>query len=579
MKEVGRRTRSRWVTLVLVFLSTVTIYSCAKQGFPSGGPKDTEPPVALSCHPDNESRNFDRTQFYVEFNEYVVLKDATNNVLVSPPLKTKPEYSTRKKGILVRLSDTLQPNTTYLFQFKDAIADFTEGNVLSSFEYVFSTGESMDTMMLAGRVLQARNGKPWEEAVSVMAYKESRFEADSADTIAIWGQPDLVTRTDKEGNFAFHYIPSDRYRMVALADKNRDLRAAASEAIAWDTTFYRSTSQVDSNDIPVLPISAPDTRRQRLLKAEFKDKGHVVVSTALPMQAPTLTGDSVIWRKNTIGDTMHLWLVDRSVDSLRVVLSDSASALCDTLRLRYTAPSSKRGRNKQNSKPLEQPLMRALCAGNNAYYDDLWLDFTNPIASTADSLTATVMNLKDSTIAQCTIELDSTGLKARLMASLVSEGKYRIHLRDSLFTDIYGTPSDSLTFTLSPKDYGILNMQIVNQTGIPLVVELLDSRDTMMDYKLVGTDGGAVQFTHVKAGEYRIRAILDADSNGTWTTGDYRLGRQPERFLMYEKSLQLREKWEMEEKWTVRVETKKAERLKTLPKGFGTDNGLPKIRK
>ena len=157
--------RKLLIPCLLALLAT----ACAKQGFPSGGPKDTAPPVPVGCQPANESRNFDGNRFFVEFDEYVVLKDAANNVLVSPPLKQTPEYKTKGRGFVVQMADTLQPNTTYLFQFKEAIADFTEGNVLPSYEYVFSTGDAMDTMMLAGSVLQARNGKPWTETVSVLA--------------------------------------------------------------------------------------------------------------------------------------------------------------------------------------------------------------------------------------------------------------------------------------------------------------------------------------------------------------------------------------------------------------------------
>lgn len=148
------------------------------------------PPAALGCKPANESRNFNDNEFYIQFDEYVVLKNASENILVSPPMKQKPEFTTKGKGILVKLNDTLQENTTYLFQFKEAIADFTEGNLLPSYEYVFSTGEAMDTMSLGGQVLNARNGKPWKETVTVMAYKDPESDVVALDdTIATLSSP------------------------------------------------------------------------------------------------------------------------------------------------------------------------------------------------------------------------------------------------------------------------------------------------------------------------------------------------------------------------------------------------------
>ena len=77
--------------LIIAFL----LQACAKQGMPSGGPKDTAPPKVLAVTPENKTTNFNATGFSISFDEYVVLKDAENNILVSPPLKTKPEYRTK----------------------------------------------------------------------------------------------------------------------------------------------------------------------------------------------------------------------------------------------------------------------------------------------------------------------------------------------------------------------------------------------------------------------------------------------------------------------------------------------------
>ena len=172
--------RNTIIGVVLALLLTA-IAGCAKQGYPSGGPKDEQPPKVVGTKPANESRNFDSRQFSIAFDEYIVVKNAENNVFISPPMREKPEFVTKGMRLVVKLNDTLQPDATYLFQFKGAIVDFTEGNVLPSFEYVFSTGERMDTMMLAGRVLAARDGKPWKEAVTVMAYNVIEARREKAE--------------------------------------------------------------------------------------------------------------------------------------------------------------------------------------------------------------------------------------------------------------------------------------------------------------------------------------------------------------------------------------------------------------
>ena len=524
----------RIVPLLAFWVLLLAVSGCAKQGYPSGGPKDTKAPKAVASKPQNETRNFKTRQFFIEFDEYVVLKDADNNVLVSPPMKQKPEYSTRGMGVVVKLRDTLRENTTYLFQFKEAIADFTEGNVLPSYEYVFSTGDAMDTLMLAGRVLNARNGKPWDEVLTVMGYRGD-------DTL-----PDLVTRTDKQGNFAFHYIPEGSYRLVALVDKNRDLRVGDDEAVAWDTLRYAAADSVDSSRMAQLHISAPDRRAQRVLKAEFKSRGRIVVSTLLPMQHPVLEGEPVEWRLGTKGDTLNIWCRNELCDSTVLILTDEG--LNDTLRLRYRAPKPRRG-HMQQQQPTAEPLMRSLCSGNAAFYDDLRLAFSAPVHAAKDSLQAEIMSLKDSTVKYCDIELDSNGLQARLATSLHSEENYRVRIADSLFADLYGHATDSLTFTLTPKDYGILTLHVDNQTGHALVIEVLDSKDTVVAQQPL--NDATLRFSHLPAAEYRLRAVVDRNANGRWTPGDYRLNRQPEECLFYEKTLKLREKWELEERWSV----------------------------
>ncbi len=540
--------RNTIIGVVLTLLLTA-VAGCAKQGYPSGGPKDETPPKAVAAKPANESRNFAGRQFSIAFDEYVTVKDADNNILISPPMRQKPEFTTKGKRLVVKINDTLQPNTTYLFQFKGAIVDFTEGNVLPSFEYVFSTGERMDTMMLAGRVLNARDGKPWKEPVTVMAYKVKGDEPDGAlDTVATANQPDFITRSDKDGVFAFHYVPAGNYRLVALEDKNRDLRLGRGEAAAWEPTTVQAADSIDSATVTLLRISAPDRRVQRVAKAEFTAKGRATIVTVMPMQSPSLEGDSVVWRLNDRRDTMSVWFRNAACDSARLVLSDTA--LQDTLKLRYKAPKMgrrRRGAAKQNQ---AEPMVKALCSGTSAFYDDLRLAFTVPVTAMADGAQAEVMRLKDSSVAQYALTLDSNGLGARIEATLRSGEEYSVRLREKLFTDIFGHGSDSLVFKLTPQDYGTLVFHLVNRTGSPVVLDVLDDKDTVVASRSV-TASAEVRIPHLKAGTYRVRAVLDTDGNGAWSPGDYWTGSQPEYVIYYSKSLQVREKWEMEERWTL----------------------------
>lgn len=550
MKRHARITAPQLLCVAALLATMMAAVSCARQGYPTGGPKDVLPPRVVATTPDNGSHDFYRQQFTITFNEYVVLKNASDNIIVSPPLKNKADYTVKGKSLLVTLHDTLLPNTTYLFQFKEALADFTEGNLLTSYEYAFSTGATLDSLMLEGTLRDARSGKPLAEAVSVAAYKEDSL-GTRADTVALWRKPDYVTLSDREGRYAFHYMAAGRYRVVAFGDKNRNLRVDADEAVAWCDSATSATPRHDSLRQPLpLRLSTPAAQRQRITTSTMPEQGHIVVTTAAPLQHPSVEGTPSVWRLNTRRDSLTVWCLDGKADSATLIISDTL--LQDTLHLRYQAPKGK-GRRRNDSEKPSAPLMKALCQGSNAHYDDLRLAFRNPIAKTDDTLRVTVTHLKDSSMSHYSVTVDSTGLTARINATLTAGDEYSMLLPQGLFSDIYGTVSDSLSFRLKPKDYGTLTLHIDNRCAAPLVVEVLDSRDTVVQQMSTQSLGkpATLRFTHLAAGNYRLRAIVDSDNNGRWTPGDYRTGRHPETTILFDKTLALREKWEMEERWTI----------------------------
>ena len=405
----------------------------------------------------------------------------------------------------------------------------------------------MDTMMMAGRITDARKGKPWKETVTVMAYKDPESDVVALeDTIATFVQPDFVTRADKEGNFAFHYIPAGKYQLVAVEDKNRNLMVDADEAVAWLDQPVATTDSVDSSRLAMMRLSEPVLSRQRVVSSTMPAKGRIVIVTSLPLRTPSVQGEQTVQHLSPTRDTLTLWCINPTCDSTVIILRDTN--LNDTLRLRYSKP--RRGRQGV-VQPAAEPLMRSLCKGNNAYYDDLQLAFTNPIVRKAEDLRAEVTSKKDSSRTTCTVTLDSSGLRARINANLKADEDYQIRIPAAMFTDIYGNTTDTMLFSLKPKDYAILTVHIDNRTGLPLVVELLDSKDSaILSHPLTGS--GTVRFDHFPGGNYRLRAVLDTDGNGQWTTGSYPLRRQPEEFIHYEKPLQLRERWEVEERWEVK---------------------------
>lgn len=550
------------VVAIYIIIGMLAVVSCAKQGYPSGGPSDKTPPVVLSTLPANESLNFADNSFFIAFDEYVVVKDADNNILVSPPMKTKPSYSTKGRGIRVDIKDSLQPNTTYLFQFKNAIADFNEGNLLPSFEYVFSTGSSIDSMQLKGRVLDALTGAPRKEVVSVMLYK---IEGAVDDSVVAKENPLYVTRCDDKGNFEFHYIQPGRYKVLALEDGDKNLRLGNVEAVAfadslWTAVATRSkeadSSANDSAKVQkapadaVLLMSEPTTEVQRIIFSEFRTKGLALVATLHPLQAPSITPlcDSLHWRLNAKGDSIQLWTVAEGVDSMKFVLNDP-SGIQDTLRLRYR-PSKKMGAAAANQ---TMPLARVSVGSQMAFYDTVRLIFANPITACQPDAMVLVTDLGDSSMRQCGLTLEADGLSAKVLYGVQPGHKYNFLFAKGLFTDIYGTKTDSLmltTETTTAADYGNLALN-VSSDWQNLIVELLDEKDGVVRRVVVYEPKTTVRFEHLKEGKYRVRAIVDANGDGQWTPGDYWQRLQPEKVFYFGKTMDLRKNWDFEENWTI----------------------------
>ena len=203
--------------------------ACASIGNPSGGARDEDPPRFISASPAPGAVNVDSTNVDISltFNELINVKNAFENVVLSPPGKSVPRVSTRGRRILVNSTDTLLPNTTYTIDFGDAIEDNNEGNILSGFAYTFSTGPVLDSLRISGMVLGAEDMEP-QQGVFVGAYT-------SREDSAFLRTPfERLARTDEMGRFVLRGLRDTTYRLFALKDLDNDRHYAnPEEDIAW----------------------------------------------------------------------------------------------------------------------------------------------------------------------------------------------------------------------------------------------------------------------------------------------------------------------------------------------------------
>ena len=150
------------IPVAIILGSMIFSHSCANTTTPpSGGPKDTIPPVITEIFPAIGATNVpvSKTKLVLEFNEYVTVKDP-KSLFLSPPLEKAPKYKLKGKGVVITFEGDLDSNKTYTLDVTNAIADNNEGNMFPGYTLVFSTGSQIDSMVVTGIVQDCNNLQP-----------------------------------------------------------------------------------------------------------------------------------------------------------------------------------------------------------------------------------------------------------------------------------------------------------------------------------------------------------------------------------------------------------------------------------
>ena len=226
------------VTLVLLAFWTSVPVGCANMIPPEGGPRDTTAPVFINATPRDSTINFTGDRIVFDFDEDLDdPREPRNNIIFTPSFENEPIVTTKGKAVTVNFKEAkLEPNTTYVINFGNAIVDITEGNPADNFVYTFSTGPYLDSLEISGKVLLAENSAI-DTTLNVILYK------DLSDSAILKKGPQYVTRLDRSGNFRFHNLPNDTFAIYAVGGGGR--RYLPSQLFAFsDTTII--AGQADS---------------------------------------------------------------------------------------------------------------------------------------------------------------------------------------------------------------------------------------------------------------------------------------------------------------------------------------------
>lgn len=557
---------------VSIILGTMIFsHSCANTTTPpSGGPKDTIPPLVTEIYPALGQTNVPthKTKLEIKFNEYVVVKDP-KSLFLSPPLEKAAQFKMKGKGIVVFFENDLDSNKTYTLDLTNAIADNNEGNMFPGFTMVFSTGDKIDSMMVTGVVQDCNTLQPIKGA-TVMLYK------DHADSAVFLKRPDAAVKTDDWGFFCLRNIQDTIYRMYAVIDENSNNKyEAESEKIAFIDTLIRPVNIVNDTLPEMLKYDMKDTLSCLARKTEYElnvfrekptkqmivNKERIGERTAyITFMAPYAQIDS-IWIKgvpaeklitqfNIVQDSLEIWVNDPKPQpdtlflNVKYMKTDTLGMLnsfTEVVKLNKPRASLIGKSAKKDIKKEDTTCVFTLTAKpENVEQYGFVMEFKYPVVKSAfDSLIFRSINPRQQeNIGKYKVIQDTLNLRKYTIMpvdKLQAGWEYFLKVPHRKFMDINGFYNDSTEVKVSlPSDDKLSSISTV-MTGVnnKYIVDLLDEKRTTVLRSYIIDKDQTLLFPYLKSGKYAIRITEDKNRNGLVDTGNLLEHRQPEKVRFY----------------------------------------------
>ena len=567
-----------WARYFAICAVAILMIRCANVVTPSGGPKDDKSPVVIEASPENNSTDFNGKTIHLTFDEFVTLNNPSNNVMISPPMSKKPTYRTSGKSLIIRFEEPLKPNTTYSINFGDAIKDLHEGNVFKGYTFNFSTGQSIDSLSLKGKVISASTLAPMEGFVIGLYSNDN--ETLTIDSMPYRIKPEYITTTDKQGNFEFSGLADKDYLIFALKDNNSNLiydlpneeiafyqdlvkpyyienqivKVAVNDTLANDSIAAAdSTFEIKKPEYPSYTLYSfvQEDSIQKIFKKELVEEGllrfvfrypaenvEIKVLEELPDTFNILPVYST--RKDTVS-----WYFTPCKDSLWISINDGVNISDTTHYSLKPRKSVSRKRRTQEEETVKHLMIKNNLKGNKLKPEQpLVFTFNEPIVK---------VNQPDSMHFE---KVDEFGLKYQIINNLKPENKYQITIPDSVFFGISGVSNDSIKLNFSVQEesaFGNIYITVEVPENIPqVIIELTTDNGKTIDKQII-TGTQELSFEYLDPGKYKLKAILDLDKNGIWSPGHFGKKLQPEKIIFYNGILEVRANWDidLDEPWKI----------------------------
>lgn len=557
---------------VAIILGTMIFsHSCANTTTPpSGGPKDTIPPVIMEVVPVMGATNVPtkKTKLYLKFNEYVQVKDA-KSLFLSPPLEKAPKYRLKGKGVEISFEGDLDSNKTYTLDVTNAIADNNEGNMFPGFTLVFSTGDRIDSMVVTGLVQDCNTLQPLKGA-TVLLYK------DHADSAIFLKRPDAAVKTDDWGFFCLRNIQDTVYRMYALIDENNNNKYDPdAEKVAFIDSLVKPVVVVNDSLPELLKYEMDDTLNCLARKTEYelsifreKPSKQMIVNkervgertSYITFMAPYAEIDSIwitgvpaeklITQFNILRDSLEIWVNDPAPQpdtfhlNVKYLKTDTLGMLNPAVDEIKLLNPDRKVFGKSSKKDLKHEdtiaVVDVVAKPETVEQYGFTMEFKYPVVETAfDSLKFTYLNPKQQEFTgKFTVQQDSTNLRKYIIMpseKLQTGYEYKLKVPHRMFKDINGFYNDSTEVKVTlPNDDKLSTLFLhLSDVNNKYIIDLLnEKRNEVLRSYVIDKDQTLI-FPYLKAGKYSIRITEDLNRNGIVDTGILLEHKQPEKVRFY----------------------------------------------
>lgn len=512
----------------LLCVLTVFLYSCARPANPTGGPTDEIPP-ALNTNEStkNFQTNFKDREIVLVFDEYVELKNSSQQIVVSPPFTNFLKYTVRGKKIIVEFpeDEELREDATYQINFGSAIKDYTAGNSLDNFTFVFSTGDIIDSLTLSGNVNDAATAEPVPE-VLVMLYD------NLSDTAFKTQKPFYFASTDEEGKFEIRNIKEDTFQLFALADANLSLTYdQPSESIAFfDTTIYLP----DTNLNNIILELFDERETPSVLKHDQKRKNYGVISFSEKVREMNLKPleELTDFRYLLTEDSCQYWYTT-PLDSFQLELT--CEGVVDTFVI------------KKISKKKATPKVKCIDPPTQGSYfpgDSIILSFNIML----DRLDGAALSQIDSLNQFAADSIRIQDKQIILKGKIIDTGIYELILHPNFVTDLYGNNIDTTIVRFkgkSKESLGTMKISVQNKIDEgQYLCELIGKGDEVIRSRTLEQDTSLI-FSRVPGGQYSLKMTWDKNGNGFWDSGSLATKTKAEKIRIFTLE-ELRDGWDLE---------------------------------